>query len=169
MSQAPDRSSDVQRAFEALTPAPETDTDEGRRANTYAVVRSLNRLDGGEWGVLVKDDQGGKIPADIIVWKSSMEHFDIQTGGVGRPTWQPKGIVTNPAWRWSAVAGEAAPVPVPPHQPPVEPPHPQPIPDPPSEGFDLVAALARIEAALAKPAPVYKGRIFGVTVTLRPE
>ena len=134
---APDRSAEVSTIISALPQAIETEADDARRANLYELIRQLNLLDGGEWGALRKDDQGGKIPADIIVWRLSREHFDVMTGGIAAPTWQPRGVLTNPRWHWLVVTVAPVPTPTPTPQPTPEP--------PPSDG-----QLDRIEEKLDK-------------------
>lgn len=71
--------------------------DDSRRAFLPVICATLNAIDGGEWGLCSKDDQGGKIPSDIIVWRPTREHFDVLTGT--GPSWQPRGIMPN-TWRW---------------------------------------------------------------------
>jgi hypothetical protein len=75
-------------------------TDDTRRGLLYYICEALNKDDGGEWGVLVKDDRGGFIPSDVIVYRSTMEHFDVLQGAPDGPSWQPHGPITNPRWRW---------------------------------------------------------------------
>lgn len=104
---APDRSREVEAFFNAnLIPVAKTPEDTGRRENLFRIVTHLNSFDGGKWGVLVKEDQGGKIPGDIIVWNDTMEHFDVLTGD-GGPAWQPRGIVPNPRWTWRGLGGSS--------------------------------------------------------------
>lgn len=88
--------------------------DDRKRELLHVVVRGLNQQDGGNWGELLKTDQGGYIPADIIVWRPTMEHFDVLTDS--GPMWEPKGVVSNPAWLWVAAPGGAVSTPTP--QPP---------------------------------------------------
>lgn len=135
---APNRKAEVERAFAGLTIHPKTEADDGRRANLFAVGRYLNTLDAGQWGCLVKTDQGGKIPADILVWKPTREHFDVITGD-GGPTWIAYGTVPKPEWVWRAIPDGPAP----------EPPGTStPIPDDQNLHKQLVA-LAEFDAKLA--------------------
>lgn len=108
---APNRREFIANLFSsgAITALPETDADDGRRSNLYRIIAALNVADGGQWGCLVKTDQGGKVPADIIVWRSTMEHFDILAGGGGGPVWKESGIVPNDTWIWKAVGGVDVP------------------------------------------------------------
>ncbi len=72
------------------------------------IVRYLNRVnagDGNNWGLLRKDDQGGKIPTDIIVWKPTLEHIDVLSSA-GVAQWISQGIVTNSNWHWQQVPDE---------------------------------------------------------------
>lgn len=143
---APNRKAEVEKAFAGLTIHPKTEADEGRRANLYAVGRYLNTLDAGQWGCLVKTDQGNKIPADILVWKPTREHFDVITGD-GGPTWIAYGTVPQPEWVWRAIPDGPAP----------EPPG-TPIPDDQNLHKQLVA-LAEFDAALAQQVAGLEARV----------
>jgi hypothetical protein len=103
---------------------PRVDTQ--RLALLPGLIRVLNTLDGGEWGLCSKDDQGGKIPSDIVVWRPTREHFDVMTGT--GPSWQPRGVMPL-AWTWKAVPPIAAP-------PVVAPPVVEPPPDAPPPADD---------------------------------
>ncbi len=140
---APNRSVEVADIINAIGPKPETESDEGRRGNTFEVVRRLNVIDGGFWGVLLKTDEGNKVPADVIVWRPTMEHFDIQKGGSGAPTWGPIGVVKNTAWLWQEVEGYPAPIPTP---TPIPVPSPSPAPDD-DTPLDALRAVLRDELA----------------------
>jgi hypothetical protein len=135
---APNRKAEVEKAFAGLTIHPKTEADDGRRQNLCAVGQYLNTLDAGQWGCLVKTDQGNKIPADILVWKPTREHFDVITGD-GGPTWIACGTVPKPEWVWRAIPDGPAP----------EPPGTStPIPD--AENWHKkLLALAEFDAALA--------------------
>lgn len=112
-------------------------SDETRRDGLKIIVCGLNQDDGGNWGRLVKNDQGGKIPADIIVWRPTREHFDVLTDS--GPNWGPAGVLENLAWQWSPVdCGAAAPPP-----PVVTPPPPAPPPTLPSN-VELIALIEKI-------------------------
>jgi hypothetical protein len=138
MVSAPNRKAEVEKAFAGLTIHPKTEADDGRRQNLCAVGQYLNTLDAGQWGCLVKTDQGNKIPADILVWKPTREHFDVITGD-GGPTWIACGTVPKPEWVWRAIPDGPAP----------EPPGTStPIPD--AENWHKkLLALAEFDAALA--------------------
>ena len=137
---APNRAAEVRALLARLPPAQETTEDTARRANLYEVITELNAVDGGEWGALTKLDQGGKVPADIVVWRSTMEHFDVLSGETAVATWQPRGIVTDPNWRWLQVsAGSAAPGAPPPAESEAE--------TLARLGPDVRQALSRLEAA----------------------
>ncbi len=120
---APNRAADVAAIVASLPPAVETEADDARRAVLFEIVRRLNRAGDCCWGVLVKTDQGNKVPADTIVWRPTMEHFDILSGtppGTTQPasgTWGYSGVVSNGKWFWQAVP-DAAPGPPPPPPPP---------------------------------------------------
>ena len=187
---APDRSAEVAAVFAqhpgVLDGPPET-ADDRKRAFLPVIVKALNVLDGGHWGLLLKTDQGNKIPADVIVWRLTMEHFDVLTDSW--PMWGAHGPVSNPKWIWLRAAGE---------------PEPAPIPTPaPTPGPDFAAILdavrgmsSQVDALRASvlatradvlmvqavvkdlhgrpvPGPVvfppYRGRLFGMGVTLTPE
>lgn len=130
---APDRSGDVARIVsqhpEAFRGDPAT-VDDRKRALLPIIVRELNVRDGGRWGLLTKTDQGGKVPADVIVWRPTLEHFDVLTDR--GPMWGPHGPLQNPAWLWTAVSGSPEP-PSGPADPPVPP-------------VDLAPLLARLDA-----------------------
>lgn len=145
---APNRQAAVQQAFQSLTIVPKTESDEGRRQNLFAVGRYLNTLDAGQWGCLVKTDQGNKIPADILVWQPTREHFDVITGD-GGPTWIAYGTVPKPEWVWRAIPDGPAP----------EPPGTStPIPDDQNLHKQLVA-LAEFDAALAQQVAGLEARV----------
>ncbi len=97
------------------------DRDDAKSKVLPFVVNALNTADAATgWGVLVKTDQGDKIPGDIVVWRSTMQHFDVMTDT--EAIWDEKGVVTNPAWVWRA--------PGPTKQPPVDVPQPPTQPQP---------------------------------------
>jgi hypothetical protein len=112
---APNRAAEVKAAFATLglPIVAKTPTDEGRRENLFRIVKALNQRDNGAWGVLVKTDQGGKIPGDVIVWWPSMEHFDVILGA-GGPGWLEHGVVPSDKWIWRKVDAEAPSAPPPP-------------------------------------------------------
>jgi hypothetical protein len=107
---APDRSAEV-AAFvisnrNLFNSRPGIEADAIRRDALIPICQHLNTLDNGKWGRLTKLDQGGKIPADIIVWRDTKEHFDILTGA-DRPedtqaTWDAKGPARD-GWEWLEV------------------------------------------------------------------
>jgi len=130
---APDRSGDVARIVSQHPEAFRGDSatvDDRKRALLPVIVRELNVQDGGRWGLLTKTDQGGKVPADVIVWRPTLEHFDVLTDR--GPMWGPHGPLQNPAWLWTAVAGSP--------EPPAGP------ADPPVPSVDLAPLLARLQA-----------------------
>src|SRR3990167_320720 len=93
---APNRSAEVVliTTAEATLPFP---SEEARRDFLMGVlIPLLNQVDSGQWGWLVKTEQGNKIPADIIVWRPTMEHIDVLTDQ--GPMRHNHGPVTNPAW-----------------------------------------------------------------------
>ena len=77
-------------------------TDDSRRGILYHICAELNKTDSGHWGLLRKDDQGGFVPSDIIMWRPMREIFDVLLGGPDRAGWLPLGVVTNPSWVWMA-------------------------------------------------------------------
>lgn len=99
---APNRSAEVAQILGTLGPVVESPTDDARRSALYTIARQLVSRGDCCWGVLVKTDQGNKVPADILVWRPTLEIFDIMTGGVVSPTWIPKGTIPNTAWIWQA-------------------------------------------------------------------
>lgn len=151
---------------------PVDQSDERRRAFLPSLIFNLNQVDAGEWGALLKTDQGNKIPADVIVWRPTLEHFDVMTdtGAI----WDPKGVIANPAWRWVAVGSPR----------PADPPPPAPRP------LDLADVLGLLDAIrddvleqaatlqeivdtlrdrTAPAPPTYRGSVFGVPIVLRPD
>lgn len=89
-------------------------TEEARLAFLVEVlIPDLNRIPGMDrrWGKLVKTEQNNKVPADIIVWRDTMEHFDVLTDT--GPMWHNHGSVTNPNWVWAEAAEENIPQPPP--------------------------------------------------------
>lgn len=112
-------------------------TDEKRLDLLRIIVRELNTSDSGNWGLLQKNDQGGKIPADIIVWRPTREHFDVLTDTGA--TWIDDGILINLAWQWLEVGG------VSPEPNPTPQPEPQPIPP----SVDLSAITQLLNSVIA--------------------
>ena len=141
---APDRRAAVAEILSDLPRQAKTPADEGRRANLYAIVRGLTSQGDCCWGVLVKTDQGNKIPGDVIVWRPTMEHFDVITGD-GGPFWEAHGAVSNPAWIWQAVPGGEPSTPAPPSQPPVVV-----VPPPSPAACDVSQLSSRLDACLMK-------------------
>lgn len=126
---APDRSNEVR---ELVAAHPEIFTaerhDEHRRRFLPTICATLNdveRLTGNpeEWGVLVKRDRTPwVIPADVIVWRLTGEHFDVMTGTGA--AWQPRGPIQDQSdeWRWadaSVVAPDGSSTPIVRTQPPL--------------------------------------------------
>lgn len=169
---APNRAADVRALCAGHRDAfgPPDETNDARRLAFLRewLIPALNLLDGGKWGGLRKDDQGGKRTCDVIVWADTREHFDVLTGT--GPTWIPHGVLSNPAWVWEAVGTAQTPI--------SEPPAP---PSGPTDPSAILAALSRTEAALvalesrmaalaAKVPPItttYSGRIGPFVVVLR--
>jgi hypothetical protein len=119
---APDRSAEVAAFVNAngnlFKSRTGVEADSIRREALVPICQHLNAIDDGKWGRLTKLDQGGKIPADIIVWKDTKEHFDILTGADRpedtQPTWDAKGPARD-GWEWLEVP--ATILPTPPSQP----------------------------------------------------
>lgn len=79
--------------------------DDVRRIYLLAVLLpKLQKVDS-DWGYLIKGSDF--IPSDIIVWHPTMEHFDVLTGN--DVAWQPRGVVTNPDWRFGTLDSPAIP------------------------------------------------------------
>ncbi|HUR19852.1 MAG TPA: hypothetical protein VMZ90_03535 [Vicinamibacterales bacterium] len=89
-----------------------TGNDDQRRIVLRGLCQDLNAptLDNGNWGLLQKNDQGGKIPADILVWYPTKEHFDVLTDFTAGD-FHNHGVIP-PSWGWLECG--AAPVPPPP-------------------------------------------------------
>lgn len=139
---APNRQGEVAQILSDLPRAAKTEADDGRRANLFAIVRGLAARGDCCWGVLVKTDQANKIPADVIVWRPTLEHFDVITGA-GDPYWQAHGPVSNAAWLWQAVPGADPP---PPSTPPPSNP---PAPPPSTPACDLGGLVAELQSVVA--------------------
>src|SRR3990167_7390150 len=108
---APNRAAEVSQITmeKATLPFP---SEEARREFLVGVlIPDLNQVDSGKWSHLVKMDQGGKIPADIIVWVDTMEHIDVLTDQ--GPMWHNHGVVSNPEGVAGPVAGHPLPTPLP--------------------------------------------------------
>lgn len=189
---APDRREAVEEIVHSLPPANEfVEGDTERRYLMFAVVRELNRRGDCCWGALLKQDQGGKVPADIIVWQPTMEHFDILTGGnPAGPGWDIKGVVTNRKWVWAAVPGdEPTPIPTPPSSPDLKEMGEKldaihsilsaltlKVRDLEEAGLltagnvvNLETAILRIQSNMTAPHPPLKGKVLGFPITLREE
>lgn len=106
------------------------DHDARRLEFLPTLIRALIAIDGPDWGMLIKRDQGDKIPCDIAVWRPTMEHVDVMTATGG--SWQVRGVVPNPRWEFLAVDAPA---------PDVDPPAPAP-------NADIAAQLAALRARL---------------------
>lgn len=108
---APDRAQDVS-AFINANVHRFNGTDDRRREVLFDLIRHLNVRDNGNWGALQKTDRRPPVvPADIIVWRYTREHFDVLTDSGG--LWRVVGPLTNPAWIWLQVEGSNLP-PLPP-------------------------------------------------------
>ena len=127
---APDRSVEVKDITLTQATLPFSTEDARRIFLVEQLVPALQKLDSG-WTYLVKTDQGNKIPADIIVWTPTMEHFDVLTDS--GPAWISKGVITNPAWKAGPVDSQPGPGPSPGSPAP-----------PPTGGSDLGMILAQL-------------------------
>lgn len=106
-------------------------SDEKGREVTRLVCGDLNLLDGGQWGLLIKNDRNPPfIPYDVLVWAPTREHIDMLSGRT--PLWINNGPLPSPNWNWLACPPGIPTVPGPIITPP--PPLPQ--------GIDPVVPLA---------------------------
>lgn len=115
---APDRQRDVETFMNANVHR-FNGTDDRRREVLFDLIRHLNVQDNGQWGALQKTERVPPfIPADIIVWRTTREHFDVltDTGAI----WRAVGPLTNHAWIWLQVEGANVPPPRPPPPPVVD-------------------------------------------------
>jgi hypothetical protein len=66
------------------------------------IIPTLNALDGGQWGLLMKKDQNDKIPVDILVWRptAATEYIDVMSGTGA--TWQHRDNPNPSKWVWVA-------------------------------------------------------------------
>ena len=108
---APDRSQEVKQIVLTKATLPFSSDVDRRAFLVEVLVPSLKQLDP-QWAYLVKTEQNNKIPADIIVWTPTMEHFDVLTDS--GPAWIPAGVITNPAWVPGPIASQPGPTPTPP-------------------------------------------------------
>lgn len=108
----PDRSTEIRTLVTTRYQSLLDGSDEKGRVVTGLVCDDLNLLDGGNWGMLIKNDRNPPtIPYDILVWKPSREHVDILSGT--NPTWIPHDSIPA-AWSWLACpTGQPAPAPAP--------------------------------------------------------
>jgi hypothetical protein len=157
---APDRSSEVAaivaQHMQLFT------GDDGRRELVKILCRELNRQDGGNWGQLVKHDQGDKITADILVWKPTREHFDVLTDT--GPFWGANGVLSNPAWEWLAVDDVPNPGPIVPTPGTPDESDPPPfLEDLTKAVTELAAEVASLRQAVQRPIvfPEYTNRFIG--------
>lgn len=110
-------------------------SDDRRRGILFYICAELNAAEGDTlWGVLEKGDQGNFIPSDVIVYRATMEHFDVLQGAPDGPSWQPKGVIQNPTWRWTRATVDLFAPGTAPTTPPPEPPAPPAPPRPPAGG-----------------------------------
>lgn len=181
---APNRLSTIEQVWNETYPNGHTfpNDDERRVFLLETLLPVLSALEP-QWGYLLKTDRNPPfIPSDIIMWKDTKEHFDVLTGT--GPAWQPDGVMENPLWLWVG-GGSTNP----------NPPGPTPPSETPSGSTiqqlitiqELVRGLqgqvkalteytisvdtAIVEALnrLDKQPPAYVGKVFGVTVVLRPQ
>jgi hypothetical protein len=97
------------------------DRDDAKMRVLPFVVAALNAaMHTSSWGVLMKTDQGNKVPNDIVCWKPTREIVDCLTDH--EAIWDEKGVAPNPAWVWAPTPGfQTPPIIVPPPQPPKQP------------------------------------------------
>ena len=88
---------------------------DNKRQLTGMICTALNRLDGGQWGLMSKDDRNPPfVPEDIIMWRPTRAHIDVMSDS-GTVPW----IVhteTPSAWTWVSCGStptEPTPVPIP--------------------------------------------------------
>ena len=89
-------------------------SEDGRRQILAWIAAALNPADGSNWGLLRKMDvPGGRVPADILVWRPTLEHVDVLTDT--GPAWiQHPRIELNWVWEPAPPVGLPPPVPAPP-------------------------------------------------------
>lgn len=125
--------------FSTQIDAPEDSIDEiGRRLLPH-IIDAMPAEDAGNWGVLQKPN---KIPYDVLVWKPTLEHFDVMSSAATtpgnrrlQPVWINNGTLPDPSWVWkdwrSAGIVPLGESPVPqPNPEPTPTPQPQPQPEP---------------------------------------
>ena len=67
-------------------------------------INAAHPEDNGNWGVLTKTDQNGKIPCDVMVWRPGTVTVDVMTGTGA--SWDVHGAANNPARVWTPCAAE---------------------------------------------------------------
>lgn len=130
---APDRREEVRGLVQKYRPMLTGDDDKGRIV-TGLMCNDLNVFDGGLWGMLIKNDRNPPfVPYDVLVWKPTLEHFDVLSGV--NPEWINDGPIRE-GWAWLVCPlAEAPPPPV-----VVVPP---PVTQPP---LDLATIYAKLES-----------------------
>lgn len=96
---APNREDEVKQLVARYRPMLDGSDDKGRVV-TGLVCNDLNRLDAGQWGMLIKNDRNPPfVPYDILVWRPTKEHFDVLSGL--NSNWQNAGVIPI-SWDWLA-------------------------------------------------------------------
>lgn len=94
----PDRSAEVKQLVEGKYQSLLTGDDDRGRIVLGLICNDLNKLDGGLWGELIKNDRNPPfVPYDHLVWKPTGEHLDILSGR--NPSWGNDGPIPS-AWAW---------------------------------------------------------------------
>jgi hypothetical protein len=153
---------------EAFEGPPETHDARRLKLLREHIIPTINLLDGGRWGLLRKNDRGGHIPPDVIVWKDTLEHFDVlsPTGAM----WNAHGPI-RASWAWEPVFSVVPPAPA---NPPTTEPTPAPVVTLPSPDYqELVRRVNELEARVheleEKPLPRYVGKFGPFTLVSTPE
>lgn len=120
MPKAPNRSNEVANivnSFPECLIVHKSEADERRRQFLRPIVEQLNSIDNDKWGVLIKTDKNPDfIPVDIIVWKDTLEHIDVNTAKLIpgkpdmreiKPVWVNHGVIPpnkQQHWLWLDIA-----------------------------------------------------------------
>lgn len=147
--------------FEDQITAPANDVDDiGRRLLPH-FIEAMPIEERANWGVLEKRTSNPySVPYDILVWKPTLEHFDVLTSSEVSPgirklraTWGAVGVLPKTTWHWCDWRATQTPiVPLPkagtpeldPGTPPTDPP-------PPVDTSEILRRIAAIEAWIRKP------------------
>lgn len=135
---APNRSDSIKRTMarlESHLTVHKRDMDNIRRRTLPECIADMPADERPKWGVMVKTDEHDKIPVDILMWKDTGEHIDVNTAKETQPgsdmrlikaVWDNHGVndkIRRKVWVWCSVADAKIP-PLTDEPPPPPPPPP---------------------------------------------